>query len=82
MEQVRRGEPSEEQSWEGFLQPAGLIDGPLKVRPDRGRYYWIGTTPVSGHVRLTVFDAEGPLSYVVRTRGSSSIGGEEQERIR
>src|SRR4051812_33605397 len=43
MRRHRGGEPSV-QSWEGFLQPAGLIDGPLKVRPDRGRYYWQGGT--------------------------------------
>jgi hypothetical protein len=45
--------------WEGFLKPAGLIDGPLKVRPDRGRYHWFGRRPVYGRVRLTAFDDEG-----------------------
>jgi hypothetical protein len=45
--------------WEGFLRPAGLIKGPLEVRPDRGRYYWFGKTSVSGRVRLTVFDGDG-----------------------
>jgi hypothetical protein len=58
MRRVHSGEPSE-QSWEGFLQPAGLIDGPLKVHPDRGRYYWLGKTPMSGRVKLTVYDDEG-----------------------
>jgi len=46
-------------NWEGFLKPAGLIDGPLKVRPDRGRYYWFGTRPVFGRLRLTAFNDEG-----------------------
>jgi hypothetical protein len=36
-----------------------LIDGPLKVKPDRGRYHWFGKTPVSGRVRLTVFNGDG-----------------------
>jgi hypothetical protein len=58
MRRVRGGEASRH-DWEGFLRPAGLIDGPLKVRPDRGRYYWFGRTPVSGRVRLTVFDGNG-----------------------
>jgi hypothetical protein len=46
-------------NWEGFLRPAGLIDGPLKVRPDRGRLYWFGKTPVFARVRLTIFSADG-----------------------
>lgn len=54
-----RGGPGSGHDWEGFLRPAGLIDGPLKVEPDRGRYYWFGRSPVSGRVRLTVFDTEG-----------------------
>jgi hypothetical protein len=53
-----RGGPDARYNWEGFLRPAGLIDGPLKVKPDRGRYYWFGNTPVSGRVRLTVFDGD------------------------
>jgi hypothetical protein len=54
-----RGHEGPGHDWEGFLRPAGLIDGPLKVRPDRGRYYWFGKTPVSARVRLTVFDGDG-----------------------
>jgi hypothetical protein len=46
-------------NWEGFLKPAGLIDGPLRVRPDRGRYYWFGGRPVYGRVRLNAFDDDG-----------------------
>jgi hypothetical protein len=38
--------------FEGFLRPAGLIDGPLRVHPDGGRYRWTGRVPVSGRVRL------------------------------
>jgi hypothetical protein len=54
-----QGGPDARYNWEGFLLPAGLIDGPLKVKPDRGRYYWFGKTPVSGRVRLTVFNRDG-----------------------
>jgi hypothetical protein len=54
-----RDAPDAAHDWEGFLQPAGLIDGSLEVRPDRGRYYWFGRTPVYGRVRLTAFDDAG-----------------------
>jgi hypothetical protein len=54
-----RGGLDARNNWEGFLRPAGLIAGPLKVEPDRGRYYWFGKTPVSGRVRVTVYDADG-----------------------
>ena len=40
--------------FEGFLEPAGLIDGPLRVRPDHGRFYWAGRHPVRAKVRLVV----------------------------
>jgi hypothetical protein len=43
----------QESHWEGFLQPAGLIDGALKVRPDRGRYYWTGKHPVYARVKIS-----------------------------
>ena len=54
-----QGGPDAPNNWEGFLRPAGLINGPLKVKPDRGRLYWLGRTPVSGRVRITVFDRDG-----------------------
>jgi hypothetical protein len=38
----------------GFLQPAGMLNGPLKLRPDRGRYYWIGSHPRSARVQIVV----------------------------
>jgi len=58
MRRARSG-PDSRNNWEGFLRPAGLIDGPLKVTPDRGRLYWFGRTPVSARVRITVFDRNG-----------------------
>jgi hypothetical protein len=58
MRRARGGEDARH-NWEGFLSPAGLIDGPLRVRPDRSRYYWFGRRPVYGRVRLTAFDDDG-----------------------
>ncbi|MEA2364182.1 MAG: hypothetical protein QOD71_3327 [Thermoleophilaceae bacterium] len=49
--------------YEGFLQPAGLIDGPLRVRPERGRYHWTGRHPVSARVRLVAHYAEGRSAH-------------------
>jgi hypothetical protein len=45
---------SREGWWEGFLQPAGMIDGALRVTPDRGRLYWQGTHPRDVHVGIAV----------------------------
>jgi hypothetical protein len=61
--------------WEGFLKRAGLIDGPLKVRPDRGRYHWFGRRPVYGQVRLTAFDDEGKsATRTLRLRLAAGYG--------
>jgi hypothetical protein len=38
----------------GFLQPAGLLDGPLKVKPEARSSRWYGRTPVRAGVRLTI----------------------------
>lgn len=45
--------------WEGFLQPAGLLDGPLKVTPDQGRYGWVGRHPRDATVTLDVLGLDG-----------------------
>ena len=45
---------SREGWWEGFLQPAGMLDGALRVTPDRGRYYWQGTHPRDVHVVVAI----------------------------
>ncbi len=45
--------------WEGYLKPAGLIRGPLKVTPDRGRYYWRGTHPKDARVLIVIHRAGG-----------------------
>jgi hypothetical protein len=45
--------------WEGYLRPAGLIDGPLRVIPDRGRYVWAGRHPRDAHVAVTIVRDSG-----------------------
>ena len=43
----------------GFLQPAGLIDGPLQVSPDAGSDRWIGRNPVFATVDLRIIRDDG-----------------------
>jgi hypothetical protein len=50
---------SREGWWEGFLQRAGLLDGALRVTPDRGRFYWRGTHPRDVHVAVAITRASG-----------------------
>jgi hypothetical protein len=50
--------------WEGYLQPAGLLSGPLKVRPDRGLYHWTGEHPRSARLAITVRRAGGAVGRV------------------
>jgi hypothetical protein len=47
--------------WEGFLQPAGLIDGPLRVIPDRDRSFWQGTHPRDAHLTTVITRAAGRI---------------------
>jgi len=47
-------EDGERRLFAGFLQPAGLIDGPLQVTPDAGPDRWIGREPVSAIVTLWI----------------------------
>jgi hypothetical protein len=51
----------------GFLQPAGMLSGPLKVRPDRGRYWWAGAHPTSARVRIVVSYPDGRSASVTTT---------------
>src|SRR4051794_20473793 len=57
-----------ESRWEGFLQPAGLLEGPLKVRAHGGR--WNGAPPVYARVRL----GSGAGERTVRVRVSPGWG--------
>lgn len=45
--------------WQGFLRPAGLLDGPLKVTPDRGRHHWYGRHARHATVRIVVEPVHG-----------------------
>jgi hypothetical protein len=57
--------------WEGYLQPAGLLDGALRVHPDRGRSYWQGSHPRDAHLTLRIMRASGaidPASATVALR--------------
>jgi hypothetical protein len=50
------GDDGERRMFAGFLQPAGLIDGPLQVTTDAGPDRWIGRKPVSATVHLRIVD--------------------------
>lgn len=43
----------------GFLQPAGLLNGPLQLSPDATGGRWIGREPVSATVSLWVLRDDG-----------------------
>lgn len=45
--------------WEGYVQPAGLLDGPLKITADRGRH------PLYAAVALSVEGYEGSVDNVL-----------------
>ena len=49
----------ERRMFAGFLQPAGLIDGPLQVTADAGPDRWIGREPVSATVELWIVGEDG-----------------------
>jgi hypothetical protein len=52
--------------YEGFLSPAGLLDGRLRVRPDGGRHHWSGLHPKAATIRLIGRPASGPARRAVR----------------
>jgi hypothetical protein len=51
----------------GFLHPAGLLSGPLKVRPDLG-HRWLGYNPPRALLRLR--NAEGARATIKVPLGS------------
>jgi hypothetical protein len=53
--------------FQGFLHPAGLLNGPLKVHPDAGRYSWMGAHPLRARVHLTAFYAGGATAATTAT---------------
>jgi hypothetical protein len=63
--------------WEGFLHPAGLLrpGAALHITPDRGRYYWIGTHPVTTVIHLTATRAgRASTSAYVAVRLAAGYG--------
>jgi hypothetical protein len=65
LELVSPGEfvPGKGTGWEGYLQPAGLLDpgGPLAVvrEPGRPHDFWSGVEPVTATIRLTAMYVDG-----------------------
>ena len=51
---IREAASPEKTSFEGFLHPAGLRKGPLRVRPRPGTDLWFGDPPVQTRIQLTV----------------------------
>lgn len=45
--------------WIGYLQPAGLLDGELRVTPDRGRDHWEGRHPKHARVVVRITRPDG-----------------------
>jgi hypothetical protein len=49
-------------AWTGYLQPAGLLgDGPLRITPDRGRFFWQGSHPKRVRVVVRVRGPGGAM---------------------
>jgi hypothetical protein len=55
----------------GFLQPAGLLDGALRVQPDSPGERWTGVHPVDARVRLVITRADGKRRTTTLTVGLS-----------
>ncbi len=52
--------------YQAMLQPAGLLDGALKVTPDEGRYRWLGRHPVAGTLTVTATYRDGSRAVATR----------------
>lgn len=66
-----RAEDGERRMFAGFLQPAGLIDGPLQVTPDAGPDRWIGREPVTAAVELWATGDDGAATTTTLDVGLS-----------
>jgi hypothetical protein len=51
----------------GFLQPAGMLNGPLKVHPDRGRFWWAGGHPAPARLRIVANYGNGHRTSATTT---------------
>jgi hypothetical protein len=59
----------------GFLTPAGLRNGPLRVRVTNGRSRWEGDPPVNARVKLLITRSGGDIDATsVRVRLSAGWG--------
>ena len=45
--------------WIGYLRPAGLLDGALRITPDRGRTHWEGAHPKRVRLVIDVLRRDG-----------------------
>ena len=61
-----RGRARCDQFFAGYLRHAGLLDGALRVTPDRGRYRWFGRHPVSGTLTLRATYPGGHVAATTR----------------
>jgi hypothetical protein len=64
----------ERKMFAGFLQPAGLIDGPLELKPDYRGDRWIGREPVVAPVRLWIRRDHGAVTTTVHVALSAGWG--------
>jgi hypothetical protein len=49
----------DEPPWIGYMRPAGMLDGGLRVTPDRGRLHWEGRHPRDAHLVIDVTRRDG-----------------------
>jgi hypothetical protein len=56
------GYGSRGQFFEGFLQPAGLINGSLRITPDGPGQYWVGKHPRFIELRIAARYSDGTIS--------------------
>lgn len=61
--------PARERPYEGFLRPAGLVDGPLRITPKPGTRRWEGNPPVYATLRIEATFPHGVIATkTVRVR--------------
>ena len=61
--------------WIGYLRPAGLLDGALRITPDRGRTHWEGAHPKRVRLVVDVLRRDGSAARTQTTAPLSSGWG-------
>ena len=61
--------------WIGYLRPAGLLDGALRITPDRGRTHWEGAHPKRVRLVVDVLRRDGSAARTQTTVPLSSGWG-------